>query len=116
MNQRVTEESKVAAWLSGFYGESRSIIGDLIKNSKTAVLLSRIKQGFFNKAVRSASIFIFTAVMVNIFLDLALHKEMSLLDMIIKSAVLILCLGGFSCETGWQEIKKNSFILSKIFK
>ncbi len=116
MNSKMLEESKIAIYLTGLYGKSQSIIGDLIKNSRTAGLLSRIKQGFFDKAVKSASIFLFTAVSVNILLNLMFHKEMDPVDLIIKGAVLLLSLGGFFCETSWQEIKKSSFILSKIFK
>ena len=116
MNPKMLGESKVAVWLIGLYGKSRSIIGDLIKNSGIAGLFSRIKQGFFNKAVKSASIFLFTAVLVNILLSVILHKEIDLLDIIIKGVILFLSLCGFFCSANWKDVKKSSIILSKIFK
>ncbi|MDD5680538.1 MAG: hypothetical protein PHI59_04795 [Candidatus Omnitrophica bacterium] len=116
MNPKMLEESKIAMCLIGFYEKSKSIVGNLIRNSKTANISSGIKQGFFSKPVRSASIFLFTAVTVNIVLNLMLRKQMDPFDLTIKGAVLLVSLGGFFCEAGWHDIKKNSFILSKIFK
>lgn len=116
MNPEMLEESKVAIYLAGLYRKLRSIIGNLVKSSRIADLLSGIKRGFLNRAVKSACIFLFTAISVNILLRLALRKEINLLDTAIKSAVLLLSLGGYFCGANWNDVKKSCIILNKIFK
>jgi len=110
------EESKTAVYLSGLYRRSRSVIGNLVKNSRVLELLSGIKRCFLKRAVRSACIFLFTAVSANIFLSAVFHREMDLFDMIIKSAILLLSLGGYFCDANWNDVKKSSVVLNKILK
>ncbi|MDD4878949.1 MAG: hypothetical protein PHR22_00645 [Candidatus Omnitrophica bacterium] len=116
MNPKMLEESKTVAYMSAVYKRARSIADNLTKNSMTTVLLSSVKRSFLDNAVKSASILVFTAIAANIILDLALRREMGFLDIVIKGTVLLLSLGGFFSGTTWQEIKKSSFILSKILK
>ncbi len=108
------EESKVAVFFTGFYGRSRSMLGNSIKGSDIISLLSDVKSDFFNRPARSASIFLFTAVSINILSIALFHREINLFDMIIKGVVLFLSLGGFFCNANWADVKKNSVILSKI--
>ena len=110
------EESKTAVYLSGLYRRSRSAVGNLVKNSGVADLLSGIRRCFLKRAVKSACIFLFTAVSTNILLSAMLHKELDLLDIAIKGIILFLSLGGYFCGANWNDVKRNSFILSKIFK
>ncbi len=116
MNPEMLERSKTVIFLTGVYRRSRLAMGDSIKTSRVADLLSDIKRSFFNKAVKSASIFLFTAVSVNILSIAVFHREINLLDIIIKGAVLFLCLGGFFCNANWKDVKKSSVILGKIFR
>ena len=110
------EESKAAVFLTGLYRRSRSIMRNSAKGSRITGLLSEIKCDFFNRSIRSTSIFLFTAVSVNILLSVMLHKEINLLDIIIKGVILFLSVGGFFCDSNWKDVKKNSIILNKIFK
>jgi hypothetical protein len=109
-------ESKTAVCLSGLYRRSRSVTGNLVKNSGVADLLSGIKRCFLKRALRSVCIFLFTAVSANILLSAVFHGEMDIFDMIIKSTILLLSLGGCFCDANWNDVKKSSAILSKIFK
>ena len=110
------EESKTAIFLAGLSGKLRSIMGNLIKNSRIAASSSDIKRGFFDKPVKMVSVFLFTAVSVNILSIAVFRREADLLDMVVKAAVLLLSLGGFFCNANWKDVKKSSFILNKIFK
>ena len=109
-------ESKSAGWFIRRFGKLQSAICSSTKNSTTAGLLSTIRHSFSDKAVESASVVAFTAVTVNIILELMLNREMGGVEVSIKGAVLLLSLGGFSSKAVWREIKKGSFILSKILK
>lgn len=116
MDSKILEESKAAIFLTGLYRKSWLFFLNSVKNSQIADLSLDIKRSFFNKAVKSASIFLFTAVSTNILLSAALHREMDLFDIIVKSAILFLSLGGYFCDANWNNVKQSSVILNKILR
>lgn len=105
------KESKVAVYLSALYNRSLSVIGNLVKDSGVADLLSDIKRCFLKRVVRSACVFLFTAVLVNILLSVIFHRGTGLFEMAIKGVVLLLSLGGYFSGANWHDIKKSSIVL-----
>ncbi len=110
------KESKIIAYLTRYYRKSQLILRDLIKSSGIVSLSLSIRRDFFIKPVKTGCIFLFMVFSINLLLSLLFNREINLLDAIIKSTVLLLSFGGFFCDADWQEVKKTSVILSKIFK
>ena len=116
MVAKIVDVSKTASFLNGIFRGARSAVSVSARGSCIAGLLSETKRIFLNRPVRSASVFLFTAVSVNILLSAMLRREITPFDITIKGMILLLSSGGFFCDANWEDARKSSVILSRIFK
>jgi len=84
--------------------------------SKASYLSKELKKEFYAAPVKMGSMILVFSILVNILLSVIFKKEISMLNWIMRGLALFAGLGGFSCQTGWETIKKNSAVFGKALK
>lgn len=92
----------------------RTLKSKLMNYLGTSVVVDsakEIKKDLYPLSIKLGSIIAVTAISINIFLAILLHKEMELLSLTIQVLLLSVGLGGLFCNAKWDEIKKTSLLL-----
>lgn len=113
-NYSILDDSRAVLWLTKIYKIYKKNLIFYFRTSRFFELSEETKKEFYVSPVRNGSIIIFIAMLSNISFSIILNNPISLCGWFLRGLFIFTGLAGIFCNTGWEEIKKTSFILNKI--
>lgn len=111
-NPAILENSTVVKKVSRFVYSWQDKITNCAKTSTLVGNAQGLKKELYLLPVQTGSFIVLSAIITNIILSLALHKEINTLGWIIRISLLIASWGGLSSPVQWEELKKTSLALN----
>ena len=104
-------ESWFVRWLLDICRIFKSKLINCLATSLIVNSTKEIRKNLHSLPIKLGSIILVTAVSINMFLSILLHREIELLWWVIWILLLFVGLGGLSCDARWEEIKKTSLLM-----
>jgi len=113
-NPAILENSAVVKKVSSLVYSWQDKITNCAKTSALVDNAQGLKKELYSLPVQTGSFIVLSAIITNILLSLALHKEINTLGWIIRISLLIASWGGLSSPVQWEELKKTSWTINKL--
>ena len=114
INSLVLDNSLVVQYLTNFYKKWKDKITNYLKTSLTISWAKDTKEELYFLPVRMIGIIVVIAIVVNVFLSLALQKQIGLWGWLMRGLFLFVGISGLFCTADWLAIEKSSIFLRKI--
>ena len=111
-NPAILENSAVVKKVSRFVYSWQDKITNCAKTSALVDNAQGLKKELYSLPVQTGSFIVLSAIITNIILSVALHKEINTLGWIIRVSLLIASWGGLSSPVRWEELKKTSWAIN----
>jgi hypothetical protein len=111
-NAGLFKGSKIASRIIILYENGADKLIDYFKASGIA----RLSNKFYSSPVRSLSSLIISVTLISAPLSLISPRKFFSNDWIAIAAVLFIAINGLFCGANWEEVKKGSVVLNKIFR
>lgn len=111
-NPAILENSAVVKKISKLVYSWQDKITNCAKTSTLVGNAQGLKKELYSLPVKTGSFIVLSAIITNIILSLALHKEINTLGWIIRISLLIASWGGLFSPVQWEELKKTSLALN----
>jgi len=109
----ILDNSMLAKWLLNLYNMWKLKIAGYTKTSRAMSQLVSVKRDIYFSPVKTGSIVVVAAILINIIFSVLLSEKIILIGWIIRLIFLFIGLRGLSCNANWEEVKKTSFVLKK---
>lgn len=110
----ILEESKVLRFLIGLYKKWQYQIISYFRISKTDILIGEFKQEFTLVPIKSASLIIIMAILMDTIISISIKQKIALLGYFIRGLLLFAGFAGINSKADWPVVKNSSAIL-KLF-
>lgn len=110
-NPAILENSSAVKKVTSFFYFWRNRMTNCAKTSALVDSAQGLKKELYSLPVQTGSFIVLIALITNIILSLALHKEINTLGWIIRISLLTASCGGLSSSIQWEELKKNSWVV-----
>ena len=111
-NPAILENSAVVKKVSRFVYSWQDKITNCAKTSALVDNAQGLKKELYSLPVQTGSFIVLSAIITNIILSAALHKEINTLGWIIRTSLLTASWGGLSSPVQWEELKKTSWAIN----
>ncbi len=109
----ILDNSMLAKWLLNLYNKWKLKIAGYTRTSRAMDQLVSVKRDIYFSPVKTGSIVVVAAILINIIFSVLLSEKIVLIGWIIRLIFLFIGLSGLFCNVDWEEVKKTSFLLKK---
>lgn len=110
----ILDNSRAVQYLINLYKRWKDRVVCYLKTSLTISLAENTKEELNFSPVKIVSIILVTAVIVNLFLSVFLHKQISSGAWLMRGLFLFVGVAGLFCLTDWPTVRKSSVFFKKI--
>ena len=114
-SRSLIDSAVVTCWIDWLKTKKR-LLFEFGKTSRIMISTKEAGQAAYREPIKTLSIILSSAILVDIFLCLLFKKEISLLGWVMRGVFLFIVAGGFFCNVDWQSIEDGSIFFKKIIK
>lgn len=110
----VLDNSLITQYLIGCYKSWRNRIINYLKIGLAIKLAEDTKERLILSPVKTISVIVVTAVLVNLFLSFILHHKISQCGWLMRGLFLFVATLGLFCNADWSTVRESSIFLRKL--
>lgn len=107
----ILKNSKVVRWASSTYDICRDGIVNCANSSIIMISAINVKKELHFLPIKTMSLIVFIAVLVNILLSVLWSREITGLGLFLRGVLLFVGFCGIFSRVNWEELKKTSYFM-----
>lgn len=108
------ETSKIRKVILNWAQEPYRKLVDFSVASSAFIFIKGLKFNFLLQPIKVGGAIVILTIMINSILSFLLQKHITLWGWVIRGIFLFIGINGLFCHSGWQDLKKTSFILRRL--